>query len=89
MHNQKVSKLGSGISHMLKSDCDGVYNWPRKWKKTRGSHLTDVPAVEQRCSYCNKFLFYAYYCLPPRPDFVSAVVVGPLVDGKYDNRTIY
>ena len=30
MHNQKVSKLGSGISHMLKSDCDGVYNWPRK-----------------------------------------------------------
>ena len=26
---------------------------------------------------------------PPSPDFVFAIVVGSLVDGKYDNRIIY
>ena len=30
MHNQKVTQSGSGKSHLLKSDNDCVYNWPRK-----------------------------------------------------------
>ena len=29
MQCQKVTKLGSGKSHMPKRDCNGVYNWPR------------------------------------------------------------
>ena len=29
MQCQKVTKLGSGKSHMPERDCNGVYNWPR------------------------------------------------------------